>query len=176
MSSIYNDIRISHQIDPLEAVEADYHSIHSGLGEDLKRTVKGVLPSERKRRRLEPTLDDYPNHRQWNVNVGNTNAEELVKWLNQYRPDLIAPTVDMEGMWEGEREPSGQAQVINATRDEIEDMLNAYGYEHPAEEAIGVMPVGEGRANSILWQNPYNSPQIDLTPPPSPYKKLELPR
>jgi hypothetical protein len=151
-------------------------SIHSALGDKVKRNVKKILPSERKRLKENPVLSDYPDHRQWKVNVGETNAEQLVKWLNQYRPDLIAPTVDMEGMWEGEREPSGQAQVINATKDEIEELLKSYGYDHPTEEAIGILPEGVGDRNTVLWRNPYHKVEVETDPPVSPSRRPILPK
>jgi hypothetical protein len=149
-------------------------SIHSSLGKDIKKKFKRVMPSERDRLKDEPELDDYPNHRQWRLNAGETNARDLVKWIHEFRPDLIAPTLDMEGMWEGEREPAGQAQVINATKDEIEELLLNYGYDNPQEKAIGVMPEGVGKRNTVLWKNPYNSVKLQ-PPPPSPNRKVQLP-
>lgn len=155
---------------------AEELSIHASILDDAKRQVKKLSPKERKRLKNEPELDDYPNHRQWKINVGETDAEKLVKWLHQYRPDLIAPTIDMEGMWGGEREPSSQAQVINATKDEIQELLTSYGFDHPAEEAIGIMPEGVGDKNTVLWQNPYHKVKVEKDPPPSPSRKPILPK
>jgi hypothetical protein len=138
-------------------------SIHSALGDKIKRNVKKVLPSERKRLKERPELDDYPDHRQWRVNVGETDADRLVQWLHQYDPDLIAPTLDMEGMWEGQREQAAQAQIVNATKDQIADLLMSYGQDHPNEKSIGILPEGVGKRNTVLWNNPHH--KVEEEPP-----------
>lgn len=102
---------------------------------------------------------DFPETNRWQLNIGNADAEHLQQWMLR-NSELPFQAVTAKGGWEGQPEPSAALHLYEASPEQAHELLNAYGREHPDEEAFAVIP--RGQEPFLHWNPPESHGQLPM--------------
>lgn len=98
----------------------------------------------------DPRLNDV---NQWRMYIGGpVEANDVRDWIMAKHPDVVPNVLSGVSQWEGSPDNSHAVTMFSTPKERAQQILDAYGADHPNEWAFGVEPHGyEG----FVWDNPH---------------------